>query len=150
MRQSEYGSPFFAQDSGRQTNDPENQKKMAKILENYRRERQLDLLRGASSFSKLKCVVYPLLGFLGAKFFNDAFLGPKSYYLRMFIYFFSICAGYKVYNSSYQHQAYVSLLNDFQGPNTLPGPIQQMLENNDYRYAREFLQTAEVAAEKKE
>ena len=88
--------------------------------------------------------------FQGAKFFNDAFLGPKSYYLRMFIYFFSICVGYKVYNSSYQHQAYVSLLNDFQGPNALPGPIQQMLENNDYRYARELLQTAEVAAEKKE
>jgi len=36
MRKSEYGSPFFAQDSGRATNDPENQKKMAKILENYR------------------------------------------------------------------------------------------------------------------
>jgi len=51
--------------------------------------------------------------------------------------------GFKVYNSYNQHQAYVSLLSEFQGPNALPGQIQQMLENNDFRYAREHLKTEE-------
>lgn len=76
----------------------------------------------------------------GGKFFNDAFVGHKSHYMKLFVYFLGFAIGYKLYNSGNAHQARVSMLREFQGPNAFPPNIQKMLENNDFRYAREFLQ----------
>ena len=67
------------------------------------------------------------------KFYNDAYVAPKSIYMRFMILGVTSFICFKAYSSLLEHYVTKDLLTGFQ---TLDKGVQNAIENNDARYAK--------------